>query len=254
MYLFLKQLLQPYTFCFLLTALALANLWRKRREGRWRLLLVTVPFAGVFLVSMPLVAYLLLCILESRYPLQETLPQDTEAIVVLSGGFAPPDPTRPEAELYSDTWQRCAHAARLYAQKKGCRVLVTGGENPGEPGPTCAAVMRDFLLKWGVRPADLIVEEEARSTHENAVNSCRLLRERKLRHVVLVTDAAHMERALGCFRKQGLDPVPSPCRYGTQLFRFNALVFLPNPVAAQGSNGVFYEWLGLAWYWLRGRI
>ncbi len=254
MYPFLKQLLQPYTLLFLLTALALANLWRKRREGRWRLWLVTIPFVGLFLISVPVVAYGLLGSLEWQYPPRDDLPEGTQAIVVLSGGFAPVDPTRPEAELYSDSWQRCAHAARLHAQKKDCPVLVTGGEDPSAPGPTCARVMRDFLVKWGVPASDILVEDKAQSTYENAVYSCQLLRARDLRQIVLITDAAHMGRALGCFRGQGVEAVPSACRYGTRDFTFQALALLPSPGAAQSSGRVFYEWLGLAWYWLRGRM
>jgi hypothetical protein len=63
-----------------------------------------------------------------------------------------------------------------------------------------------------------------------------------------------MPRAVRCFRKQGLVVTPSPCRHRATEFCFCAASLLPDPRAAAACAEAAHEWLGLAWYWLCGRI
>jgi uncharacterized SAM-binding protein YcdF (DUF218 family) len=114
--------------------------------------------------------------------------------------------------------------------------------------------MRDFLVGHGAEPADLIVDNAGRTTHENAVESRKLLERRRIREVILVTSACHMLRSVLCFRKQGLVVTPSPCHHRATEFCLCTGAFLPRPEAASACMEVAHEWLGLAWYWLRGRI
>jgi uncharacterized SAM-binding protein YcdF (DUF218 family) len=123
------------------------------------------------------------------------------------------------------------------------------------PGPTLAEAMRDFLVELGVPSSDIILESRSRSTYENALQSARLLKDRGIRKIILVTEAAHMPRALGTFRKQGLEAVPAPCHYiSTAWFERPLLGLLPAPGTLRESQGVLHEWLGMAWYRLRGRM
>jgi uncharacterized SAM-binding protein YcdF (DUF218 family) len=69
-----------------------------------------------------------------------------------------------------------------------------------------------------------------------------------------VTDGSHLDRAVRCFRKQGIDPVPCGCRYGSLQFQGEVTEFLFNPAAARGARTALHEWIGMAWYALRGRI
>lgn len=254
MYRFLADFLQPFLLLYLLTGLALANLWRKRTETRGRLLLVTLPFLGLIVICTPAVAYLALGSLEWRYPPQYDRPDDVEAIVVLGGAMWPPDELRLRAELGQDTLYRCLHAARLYRQGKPCLVVVSGGiVEPDTPGPTLAELMHDFLREQGVAEADLLVEDKSRSTYENAVGTRTLLRQRGIDKILLVTDATHLRRAQRCFRAQGFEVTPSGCRYRATSFEWSPFEFLPSPHAARHVQQVAHEWLGMAWYRLTGK-
>jgi uncharacterized SAM-binding protein YcdF (DUF218 family) len=254
MYHFLSKLSQPPLLLYLLTGLALAILWRKR-QSKGRLIWVTSAFLVLMLLCLPAVNYVALGTLEWRYPPLDERPADVEAIVVLAGYVYRPDGTRSQAELGEDSLYRCLKAADLYHQGTPCPVLVSGGKvDPDAPGPTCAAVMRDFLAKLGVSASDLVVEDRSRTTHENAVESSRLLAQRDIHRVVLVTDAPHLLRALGCFRKQGIDAVPCGCRYRATHFDPSPLSFVPNPSEAEGCEVAWHEWVGTAWYWMWGRL
>lgn len=254
-YFFLTDLLRPYTLLFLATAAGLAYVWYRTPAARRRLCWVVVPFAGLFVLSMPLLAYLELGSLEWQYPPLAAAPGHVEALVVLGGGVRPPDATRKRAEPSEDTVYRCLDAARLYHEVGGCPVVVSGGRVNGDPAkPAVAEVMRDFLTQLGVRPADVTVEDQSQTTYENALGCRKLLEARGVRRVVLVTDATHMFRAAHCFARQGLEVTPAPCHQRATQFEWTGLDFVPSAGAAVHAQEVFHEWLGTLWYWWQGRL
>jgi uncharacterized SAM-binding protein YcdF (DUF218 family) len=252
--LFSRQALEPFPLLLLLIAVGLARLWLKRRDTRGRLLGVTIPFLLLVLFSMPCVAYWLRGSLEWPYPALAQRPDDIQAIVVLGGGVFVPDGQRRQSELDADTQARCLLAADLYLQRRPCPIVVSGGKSPDDAGPAPAEVMRDLLVRLGVNSADILVEARSRSTFDNAVESCQLLRHKHLAKIVLVTDATHLRRAVGCFARQGMDVTPGGCQYRATPHDGSRLEIVPNPGALRDSQRFFHEWLGVTWYWLRGRI
>lgn len=253
MYHFVVAVLQPYPLLFVLTGLGLANLWRKRKESRRRLLLACLPFAGLWVMSLPFVGYLALGSLEWQYASVEALPAEAQAIVVLSGDVLRPDAVRKRAELGESTVSRCLRAAELYREGRPCPVVATGGKvDPAAQGPSTAELMRALLVSLGVRSEDLIEEDRARSTYENARETARLLEPRGIRTLVVVTDAAHLPRAIRCFRKQGITALPGGCRQRATVFQFSPLSLLPSAGSARSFLEACHEWLGLAWYRLHG--
>ncbi len=252
----LEDLLRPSVLLFLFLGLAIANLWRKRREGRGRLLAVTVPYVLLYLMFMPIIDYLILIPLEGPYPRTVSLAERPEVLVVLSGYMYAPDDANPKrVELGVDTLARCMTALKLYRKARGCPILVSGGRSIGAPkGPRLAEAMRDFFRENGVKASDLIVENQSNNTHENATESAGLLRKRGFQRIVLITDSMHMRRASLCFEKLGFEVVPAACTSYTGRFRHDWTSYLPSPRgAARFLEGV-HEWVGLAYYKLRGWV
>jgi uncharacterized SAM-binding protein YcdF (DUF218 family) len=254
LYYLLNDILRPYTLLVLVLVIAQAFLWRKRVERRRRLLWITIPVLALYVYSLPAVSFLLFGTLEWQFPPLKVVPQDAQAIVVLSGGIYPPDSVRKKAQLESGTLYRCLHAAELYHAGPRLIVLTGGKVDPQRKGPKLAEAMREFMVKLGVADDDIVLETESRTTHENALYTAELLRQRGIDHVVLVTDATHLRRAKRCFEVQGLRVTPSGCRYRATEFNWRVAKFLPKAGAAAGNQDVVHEWLGLTWYWLKGRI
>jgi len=254
---YLKALSQPYGLLFLMTAITLIRLWFRRRELRRRLLPPSLLFASLYALSMPISGHYAMATLERMYPPRppEAQLEGADAIVVLSGYSFPRGGHRLKPELAHDTLYRCIHAVDLYRSGGPRPVLVTGGEVEGESGdPPLGEQMRDFLILLGVRESDLLVEARSRNTHENALECGKILRERKFRRIVLITDAAHMRRAVLCYEKEGLEVVASGCQYRALKFDLSILSFYPTPSAANGVLSAFHEWLGLIWYRWNGWI
>jgi uncharacterized SAM-binding protein YcdF (DUF218 family) len=192
--------------------------------------------------------------LEWPYSPLDEVPGDAQAIVVLSGSVRGADGMLPKPELGTDTLYRCIQAAKLHQEAKSISVLVSGGPIEGNRSMTSIAqMMRDFLLEQGVEAASLIVEGRSKNTYENAVESAKLLRARGIRRIVLVTNAEHLFRASGCFRKQGLEVIPSPVGHW-EAIQNTLNDYLPDPRDAGGFEQAVLEWEKILYYWMRGRI
>jgi len=250
----LGDLVHPFGWLFILLAAALAWAW-KRSEVRRKLLPAIVLFALLWIYCLPLTSHVALGTLEWGYPPLRRIPQGEPLIVVLSGGISYGDELVPEAILSDDTVDRCFAGAALYHAGAAKKMLLAGGKvDPSDEGPQLADSMLELMTRLQV-PADaILVERSSRSTYENAVESARILKEHGIGRVILVTDAAHLPRAVRCFRAQGIDVIPWGCRYRARPLEFSPLLFIPNPSAAEGMHAAIHEWLGLAWYWVRGRI
>ena len=114
--------------------------------------------------------------------------------------------------------------------------------------------MAELLRKLGVKESDLLVENNSRTTYENAEESRKLLDKLATHKIILVTDGIHLHRSVLCFRKQGFDVEPSGCRYRATELKATVNLFLPSLSGIAGCQEASHEWLGVVWYWLCGRV
>jgi uncharacterized SAM-binding protein YcdF (DUF218 family) len=172
----------------------------------------------------------------------EALPA-APAIVVLGGAVeGPMAPWR----LYPDlkaAGDRVWHAARLYRAGKAPLIVLSGGTvNPGEMPE--AVAMRQFLGDLGVPASALLLESRSQTTTENAADTARLLQQRGIRTVLLVTSALHMRRARGLFERAGLQVIPAPTDYEVVHRSWRVLDVVPDTEALDGSARAIKEIVG----------
>ncbi len=98
---------------------------------------------------------------------------------------------------------------RLYHAGKAPLVVLSGGSDPTVSAMSEAEAMQLFLRDLGVPDSAMLLETHSRNTRENARYSAQLLDARKMHHILLVTSALHMDRAMGEFAAQGLDVTPA---------------------------------------------
>jgi uncharacterized SAM-binding protein YcdF (DUF218 family) len=106
-----------------------------------------------------------------------------------------------------ETADRFIQPLLLYKQGKIKRILITGG-NVNIKGLKIDATqeskkVKEVLISMGVDEKDIYLEEKARNTHENAVNTKRMLKPYFGEKMLLVTSAMHMPRAKACYEKEG---------------------------------------------------
>jgi uncharacterized SAM-binding protein YcdF (DUF218 family) len=120
---------------------------------------------------------------------------------------------------------RLDHAADLYAQGLAPWVVVTGGRRDGDR-VTEAAASANYLARAGVPQDQVLREVQGRTSYESLAAAARLLRDRGLRSVVLVSDPLHAARIDAIAAEVGLDssvsPTPTSAFSGTAQIRMAA--------------------------------
>jgi uncharacterized SAM-binding protein YcdF (DUF218 family) len=225
--------------------------WIRRSSLAALVLLVTV--------SSPLMAGQLIGTLEAWYPPPVIGPSDRyDAIVVLGGGIDKKGTLRPATELTSYSRNRTTCGVDLYMRGYAPKMVLTGGDGSVfGSGPKEAPEMKRWAHRLGVPEDAILTEEEARTTYENAIGTRRLLGPAS---ILLVSSASHLPRATALFSKQGFRVTPAPCAYVAQnkpqdgWNDLDLFDFLPNDRALQYSQDAIAEVIGLAVYWLTGKI
>lgn len=236
------------------TLLVLGVLLYILRRRHFASLLAACGLAWVLFWSLPASSLWAGGHLEQLYPYKppDTLP-NAQAIVVLGGNTASNRPNWFESYDKDATVSRVDTAARLYHAQRAPLVIVSGAALDGTVSE--ARVMANALRQQGV-PAEAIVQEsESHTTYQNALYTSRLLKEKGLNKVLVVTSALHMPRAMGVFRKQKLEPIaagspPQIVVPDDPAFSF----WQPNTRVLAASRSVVKEYVGMLVYWLRGWI
>lgn len=218
-------------------------LWRRRRLAFG---LVAVGALCLYVLSSPLLVAPLVSLLEDRYPVLTEVPPTAQAIVVLGAG------RNFSAAEYgaSDTvnafgLERLRYGAWLQ-RRTGLPLMVAGGGAPGRADSVAALsapIVGEELgasVRW--------LETQSRNTYENAREAARILRPEGIEHVLVVTHAMHMPRAMWSFRRAGLSPVAAPTAH---LGHGDDPGPWPSPWAQVRSALLLHELVGLAFYRLR---
>ena len=233
-----------------------------RKHEKWRTALTVAVLLLLWLGGNRMVAITLARSLEWRHLPQGELP-DAPVIVVLGGSTESALPPRTQVEVNSAA-DRVLYAAALYHQGKAPVLLLSGGnidwQQPGDESP--ATDMAELFVKLGVPQEDLWLEEQSLNTYENALYSGQMLKEHGIDHILLVTSAMHMPRALALFEAQGLDVTPAPADFTVteegwkNLFsgpvESRLIALLPNASSLALTTNVLKEYIGMAVYSLRG--
>ncbi len=155
---------------------------------------------GLFLVTAftPFEAYVRLGLTVPA----EIVPSD--AIVVLAGGGAY------GGVLSHDSASRAVRGIALFQQGLARWLLFSGGVAKGEQVSE-AALRAELARGRGVPPGAILLETEARTTHEEATREKPILQAKGVRTVLLVSTSLHLMRARRLFEQAGFEvhPVPS---------------------------------------------
>ncbi len=174
-----------------------------------------------------------------------------DAAVVLGGASEPAVERLTGGLELNEAADRYVRAFELVRSGRVRHLLLSGGlirADAGEPSEAERAAAK--LAEWGVPRDRLVVEGHSRNTRENAVLSAQVIRERGWKSLLLVTSAAHMPRALGCFRRVGLRPDALPVDRRAGDGRDDG--WLPRATALQRSADVLRELTGRVVYRLVG--
>lgn len=208
--------------------------------------LLSLALVALYALSTQYVADALLQMLEqpASDPLRN---RGGQAIVVLAGGSYFGAPEYGTDTVNAHGLVRLRYAAHLHrATQKP--ILATGGSPEGAPLGE-AAHMKTVLNRDFQAPVAW-VEDQSRTTLENARLSHKILSAEGIRTIYLVTHAWHMPRARLAFESAGFSVIPAATGYATR-FRLTLLDFVPDADALLDSSRFFHEIIGITWYQLQ---
>ena len=235
----LDWLLSPLSWALLLLAAAALARGRPRRA----LALAVAAVAILVAFSLDPVAGRLERLTESGA--RSTYRPDVvyDAVIVL-GGMVDGPAVRASGEIeLQDHAERLLRAWELLRAGRARAVLLSGGVVFPGPGDVPEAdLLAARLARWGVPPSQIVTEAHSRNTRENAIESARVAAARGWRTLLVVTSAAHMPRALGCFRAVGLEPDALPVDRRAGDGRFHSV--LPRAEALDRSTNAVRELSG----------
>jgi uncharacterized SAM-binding protein YcdF (DUF218 family) len=241
----------PANLLLLLVCLAAVLSWtRWRRTRRWVIGLAAC--LGLAFATLPVGQQMLLT-LENRFPVVTDLPARVDGIITL-GGVVNQFVTRARGQVaLGGSVERITEFAALAHRFPDAKLVFTGGSgNLFRQDVKEADVLRPFLDFLGLDMDRVVLENESRNTHENAVLTRKLLDPAPGETWIVITSAFHMPRTVGSFREAGWTIIPYPVDFkfaGDEGFdlSFN----LGSGMA--WLNGGLHEWLGLVFYWLTGK-
>jgi len=107
--------------------------------------------------------------------------------------------------------RRTQHAVALYQHGLAPTIICSGGQ-AGPETSTEAAAACTLAASLGVPPAALLLENQARSTEENALDTAAIMATHGWRTVLVVSDGYHLYRADLLFQRAGVTPYPTPAQ------------------------------------------
>ncbi len=141
----------------------------------------------------------------------------------------------------------------IFGAARPARLLLSGGDGHRPwAGIAEAEQLRTQLIDWGIAPDRLVTEARSRNTHENAVFSATIIRQHGWKRILLVTSAFHMQRALGCFAKEGILADAAPADFHGARIALSGDFFLPRGTALAESSAAWRELVGRIVYRLVG--
>lgn len=246
----LTALLLPPVPWLLLILVGARLLSARRGPGRW---VVLLGVAGIWLSTCTGTARLL-----SDHLLQPPPALDSQriaeleaerktptAIVVLGGGVEPHAPEYGASNLTETSLERLRYGIWL-GRQTDLPLAFSGGVGWAQHDsvPEAQVAARIAASEFG-RPLRW-TEASSRDTRENALRTIELLRPAGIRHIVLVTGATHMPRALRDFQRAGgadmrIEAAPMNLTVGTDAER---LTWLPTSNGSTRVREIVRELLG----------
>lgn len=184
--------------------------------------------------------------------------RDTFDVGIVLGGYANGDTYANDRLVLAPAANRIVDAIQLYKRGIVKKLLITGGDGRllGDSYPE-SYWAKNYLLDIGVKPEDILFEDQSRNTHENALFSKQLLDKQGLSNakLLLFTSAFHIPRAQACFKKVGLNTRPFPAHFEAGKLTIEPRTWLtPDADLIKNWEVFLKEWVGYAVYKLQGYV
>jgi len=171
--------------------------------------------------------------------LQDPL-RKADAIAVFAGGVGESGKAGQGYE------ERVKYAIDLYNRGLSDRLIFSSGYGYAFQE---TAVMKALAVSLGIPPDRIILEDKAKDTYENVAFTARILGAHGWKSAIVVSSPYHMRRVAMVWKKNApgtmliTAPIPESIFFGDR-----------GKVALRHIQAIVHEYIGIVYYWLKGRI
>lgn len=246
-----RFLLDPFhILLFLIAGMLLSHWFGRKKPFRYFISMAVLWF---LIITTPFVPFAVLYSLESRYlPVKVNQIQSDEEIhiIVLGAGYVYNESLPPNSQLDKEMLSRLTEGVRVHHRLHNSVLIVSGPYN--HEVYSQADVARKAALNMGVADSLIRTQSDGHTTFEEARVYFQTLYEG--RKLVVVTSAAHMHRALGEFRRLGIDAVPSPSSYRYRSENGMDVSYMPSISNIEALRSGLFEYAALFRNYVRERV
>jgi len=183
------------------------------KQRRASLIIFSASLLWFAIISFPFVPLNLIGNLENQFPtlfdIHNLQDKKDIHIVVLGGGHGERMNLTSFDQLSDASRSRLIEGLRLYNMLPGSSLVFTGRSKKHDYSH--AEVMKKSAMMIGVDESRIKLLPAAENTRMEAFDYSKNFGSEY--PVILVTDAAHMQRAMFLFRSAGINPVPAPTNH-----------------------------------------
>jgi uncharacterized SAM-binding protein YcdF (DUF218 family) len=241
-----SALIMPINIVLILLVFSIV-FYKKRPQASFKYLVCSMLL--LFVSSMPVSSDLFMHSIEDNYDSFTISDKPVDYIVVLGGWHYPNDALPVTNQLSKMSLERLVEALRIFNLHPEARIITSGHHNTDSDSN--AEKMKQSLVLLGVPAQKIITENFPKDTEEEA----ELISPRvQGTTVVLITNAAHMPRAMKYFESQGVNPIAAPTGYWVKDPNKQKTWrdYTPNSNTLYQTTIAWYETVGRLVQWLKG--
>lgn len=197
---------------------------------------------GTVVLGFILAAFTDFNVILGRTWLEQQPLKPADAIVVLGGGI-----DAKSGKLSFKTEERVRTGAKLFLEDRLAPVIAVTGGKVGDNPYAEAPAMAELLQTLGVFENNILQDDEAQNTLENAANVVALGKKLGWRNIIVVTSDFHTSRACTFFRRADAPPVICRAADSSSVPQQSVSRRL------QSTKVVLREYAANMYYWLIGK-
>ncbi|MEL7626892.1 MAG: ElyC/SanA/YdcF family protein [Anaerolineaceae bacterium] len=246
---FFVQFLNPLAFVSLVLFLSLFLIKSSPKTAIW---FVAISLVIVAVFGNQIFSTFLTRSMEWRYMPVEKM-EKADAILLMADGAMEADTPRQRVEVEGEA-DGVLYSAMYYQQKLAPVIIVSGNTARTENA-------KILLMELGVPERAIIMQSQASNLREDVTESLKIIEDKEMQSVILVTTALKMDRTMYLLRYSGLTITPAPVDYQVTLASWQNLAdstwqqiltrILPSSTALDQTFQALWEYFGLAFYRVR---
>lgn len=232
--------LMPLSIALILFFLGLIFLYNKNYK-RAKIFL-TISFLWVAIIGYSPFSNSLIKPLENQYNAYNEVDSSINYILVLGHGHVTNDNFSKISQVSNSALMRISEGIRIYRELDNAKIIFSGYAGDDKITPH-ALIAKEVAISLGVAKEDILTQEEAKDTQEEAEIVKQTVGEKQF---ILVTSAFHMPRAMKIFESASLNPIAAPTDFQSK----EDGDFLREPRAKEirKTELAMHEYIGTLWH------